>query len=446
MIERVMRLVLKPFTNLNSLEMLVQWLRLISSVLIVIFNIIVVLGPLSSPRSLYMSKLDTFSADITQGLFDVLRTNMESSGSTNINNGVGLTTSELLILTEYTATQVKDAPQFITVSLYGRCDCTFTTDELVGLDGKSYVVRNSTITCGCINVGSDYLFDYREVLSNLGLGIILDYAYSKDGSKMGLSDAYSKYINSLKRRKISVTNLLYAVLASEILITALTLWYYSIKGRYLNVFLERTLVHVISLLSFTVFICGLASIISLAWLNYKVQSRIKSELQAFGFSYHLGGTWFACLWMLAIFVSISCFVWSGLEWCIAENYEPYFEESNGIFLETQPQKQRLTSDPFADDQTVDSAGRSISNSSAKRNTRFVEARQVRSSGSLNALSRLNSSRAIRNKSFNQSQNPFEENDYALDEQYELQSIALRSSTDSDLNEQQVLQPSSTMHF
>lgn len=435
---------MRPFTNLNSLEMLVQWLRLISSVLIVIFNIIVVLGPFSSPRSLYMSKLDTFSADITQGLFDVLRTNMETSGSTNINNGVGLTTSELLILTEYTATQVKNAPQYITVSLYGRCDCTFTTDELIGVDGKSMTVRNSTITCGCINVGSDYLFDYREVLSNLGLGIILDYAYSKDGSKMGLSDSYSKYINVLKLRKITVTNLLYAVLAIEILITALTIWYYSIKGRHLNIFMERTLVHVISLLSFTVFICGLASIISLAWLNYKVQSRIKSELQAFGFSYHLGGTWFSCLWMLAIFVSISCFVWSGLEWCIVENYEPYPEEGKSVFLDTRTQKQRLTSDPFDDDQTVDLNERSYSGSSPNASTRYREARQVKSSGSLNALSRLNSTKAMKNNRLHQ--NPFEDDEYAMDEQYELQSIALRSSTDSDINEQQVLQPSSTMHF
>lgn len=441
MLERVMRLVLRPFTNLNSLEMLVQWLRLVSSLLIVVFNIIVVLGPFSSPRSLYMSKLDTFSADITQGLFDVLRTNMETTGSTNINNGVGLTTSELLILTEYTATQVRNAPQYITVSLYGRCDCTFTTEQQVLMDGRTIGMRNSSITCGCINVGSDYLFDYREVLSNLGLGIILDYAYSKDGSKMGLSDAYTRYINVLKRRKITVTNLLYAVLAMEILIIALAIWYYSIKGRHLNIFMERTLVHVISLLSFTVFVCSLASIISLAWLNYKVQSRIKSELQAFGFSYHLGGTWFACLWMLAIFVSISCLVWSGLEWCIAENHEPYSEEGRGIFLETRPQKELLTRDPFADEQPLEVNDRSVSSSST---CRLREARQHKSSGNQNALSKLSGGRSMKNN--NGHQNPFEDDDYAMDEQYELQSIALRSSTDSDLNEQQQIRPSSTMHF
>lgn len=429
---------MRPFTNLNSLEILVQWLRLISSGMVILLSGLVCLAPFTFPKSMYMSKLDAFSADITQGLFDVLRLNMETASLTSINNGVGLTTSELVILTEYTAQQVRSSPQYIVVSLYGRCDCTFTTEQMMDSKGRLYQVQNSTTMCDCIDTGSDYIFDYREVLSKLGLGIILDYAYSKDGSRMGLSTSYSKYINSLRSRKVTVTNLLYAIFVIELVKFCVTFWYYYIKGRFLNIFLEQFLVHTLSIFSLTVFICGLTSVISLAWLNYTVQARIKSELQSFGFSYHLGASWFTCLWMLAFFVSLSCFVWSGLEWCIAENYDPRTSDLKDGFLDRAEESQY--ENPFDDENVItgEDSNSASSRSGGKLSSSHTEDTGIHGSTSYNNMTRLDSSRIIRN--FKNKQ--FDD----TEEQFELQSITLRSSTDSDSSIQRVIQPSSTMHF
>ena len=148
-VSRVRDIITRPFQNLTALEKVVQWLRLGTTLLIISFGLALTVGPLSSPRTLYMSRLDTYSADITTGLFTVLRQSMEQSTSTEENNGVGLTTSELYILTAYTESQIKNVPQYITVSLYGRCDSTYTMVEVFDSEGNMHSVKNSTTKSTC---------------------------------------------------------------------------------------------------------------------------------------------------------------------------------------------------------------------------------------------------------------------------------------------------------
>lgn len=402
---------MKPFDNLTTLESLVQWLRLISSTLIIALGMVVTVGPLTSPNSLRMAQFDTRPADITKGLFDALKHAVEVFGSTDVNNGVGMTTSEIFILTEYTESQIQNIPQFITLNLYGRCDISYETKIIEESKGPTEV-RNSTVTEDCYRTGPNYIFDYRSVLSQLGLDIVLDYAYEKSSSSSE-SNNYNEYMSSTRKRKEEMVNLLYAVICLEFCILAMTFWYYIIKGRYINPFKERFLMHSISLLSFTVFICSLTSIISLNCINYNLRNRVKNELKSFGFSYGLGVSWLISMWFMAVFVIISTLVWSGLEWCISDSQD-YSDETQNNILSYEPgvfmdeSELRVSNDDFEDGELYRST---------------IDTSQT--SGLRRPANEYESDRA---------------------EELELQDLVLYSSEDSDLMMQRTIKPSSTMQF
>lgn len=405
---RIRKMLVKPFENLTALEALIMWVRLISSTLIIALGIAVTVGPAVRPDIFRSARFDTRPSDITRGLFDVLKEAVEVYGSTDVNNGVGLTTSEIYVLTEYTAGQIRNVPQFITISLYGRCDISYDTTNALDKNGNIIEVRNSSIVEVCYMTGLDYLFDYRQVLSQLGLDIVLDYAYDQDLSNpLGLSTSYNEYVEILRRRKINMVRLLYAVLCLETFIIFFTIWYYTIKGRLINPFKERILTHVISLLSLAVFICGLTGIISLTWLNYKLKGRIKSELDAFGFSFALGSPWFTCLWIFAFFIIVSTLVWSGLEWCLSDVEQPYNDGTQNGILGYEAGVFTGVEDPVA----------------------YNEGTDITESGNSGAVSRNNS---------------IGPNDRS--EEVELQDIELYSSDDSEFNLQRTVKPSTAMYF
>ncbi|CCK69088.1 Ecm7p KNAG_0B06620 [Huiozyma naganishii CBS 8797] len=447
----VRQAVRRPFENLTALERLVQVVRLVSTAVVIALVTVLCSGPAVFPQRFYMSRLDTFSSDIASGIFSALRGNIEtgsSGGSTEINNGVGLTTSELLILTSYTISQVRNVPQFITVSLYGTCDAWFasSTESMptFDTDGGFAKVTGSVVTYDCQYHGPDYLFDYREVLSNVGLDIVLDYAYNKDqtttGTTMGTgmstdgSKQYTSYIRRIRLLKERTIRLLYAVDGAECAILVLTVWYYYIRGRHISPVKEKVLLHGTSLLSLMVLVCGLTAVICLAWINYSVQDKIKVELEAFGFSYHLGGAWFTCLWVLAFFFGVSALMWSGLEWCIADSTTDAADcdgtANDAMILGLNPSYDDLDAtstlgataeleNPFAD--PVPAAARSL----ACNNKRI----------------------ASNNRN---SEDNDDGDDYDDSEAYELHSILLQSSDgeqpDDQYSVQHIVIPSSTMHF
>lgn len=313
-LRRLLKFLTKPFENLNALDRLIQIIRLSSSIVVLSMLLVLTLGSRSLPTLLYMGRLNTSSIDIAQGLFDVLQESVESYTASNINNGVGLTTSEILILTEYTASQIKEVPRYVVTSVYGWCKIHNETTEVdnSGDLSESATASNKTV---CFEKGAAYILDYRQLLETIGLDIILNYAY---GDSSGASSAYLEYISQNKQKKERMINLMYFVTCTQFFMIILQLWYYSIKGKSLNVLKEQLLVHGISFISLLIFVCTLIAVINLAIINLSLRSRVESELETFGMSYHLGGSWFTVLWLFAIFSCISCLVWSGLEWCVSD--------------------------------------------------------------------------------------------------------------------------------
>lgn len=437
--------------------------------MIILLGMIISILPYHRPQHLYMGRLSTLRADIANGVFTVLRDNLESNGSTDINNGVGLTTSEILVLTSYTFEQVQDIPAFILVTLYGRCDADYLTSPNnspnsnlnPGLDGddndndNSIDVNDTSVTDDwnsipdygtffvCQYRGPDYLFDYRTALSSVGLDIVLEYAYGAASPKQ---TSYDTYIGRIALLKQHVLKLFFATVSIQGLISVLTIWYYYIKGRRLNVFTEQFLTHVLSFLSLFVFIAGMISFISLLWINYSMQKKIAKELLAFGFSYHVGRAWTAIMIFWIFFVSISCLVWSGLEWCVTTNGtildgdgETFFNsnENNGKFNASS--SDNITSNGTG--ATFIRMNGSSASQTGKTNSSYLKLLPNRYDGSetnLSSTSAFTSTPSIGLGPGTQYRNintrlPDEilSND-ENDSEYELQSIEFRSSGDSNI--------------
>lgn len=422
------KFLIRPFQNLTALERFIQCVRIVSACGIVVLSFIVAIGPSAMPKNFYMSRLDTSSADITSGIFTVLRDSIETAGTSNINNGVGLTTSEILILTSYTASQVDNVPQYVMVSLYGRCDAFFSVAPDI-VDNDVHMIRNSTITTKCYMMGPDYIFDYREILKSFGLNIVLDYAYNKDqSSSSSSSSSYTAYIKRLRTLKSNVVSLLFAVGFIQLFVLVGMFSYYSIKGRYFKGIKERLLVHIISFLSLAVFVSGLVCVCTLAWINLSLQGKIKSELQAFGFSYHLGSSWFSCLWLLSVVLGVHCFVWSGIEWCVSASDAQPTDSTNDMIL-------GYKSGVFTDVNSVAQDDTSLNGQNSIITNIFAD------QGEIPSRDNTFTAKTLYKRNFGRSGS-------ISNEEYELQSITLNSS-DGDIDDnsfRNIVVPSSTMHF
>lgn len=454
-----------PFINLDVFERMVLAVRAFSIVVCISLSITLTAGSFSLPDRLYMSRLNTYSEEIVSGIFRVLSEAMESDASSNVNNGVGLTTSELYILTWYSARQVTQAPQYMTISLFGTCATYYTTiDNFTYSDYETYGSNdidmyhkhNSTVIRDCTVGGLGYILDYRDVMSTVGLEIVLDYAYS-DGD--GISDAighqYEDYIGWLRSSKQIYMILFFVVIFLEILALPLMTWYYFIKGRYMNPIRERILVHTLSFISFAILVIGWISLLYLVWLNYSVQKKIRDELESFGFEYKLGTAFFVILWTLMFFLFVFCMAWSGMEWCVSGSTvtdDAYLNETSADAammndnharallddisqsdLEEDRRDYSDEDDEFQDNETADFM-RSCNLKQAFQNSRHFGSRRTNTAGDLD------------DGEISEFDDFDRYNHGGSDEAFEMQSITLRSSTDSDALRRQTVVPSSSMMF
>ena len=304
---RVIKTASKPFENLGALDRLIQYMRLGSSIIVIVLVMVLTVGELTLPNKLYMGKLNTSSMEVAQGLFDALQSSVEATAANYVNNGVGLTTAEITILAEYTASQVRSSPQHIVTSVYGWCRIDNTSSS-------SPKYHNTT----CYTMGSTYVFDYRDLMRESGLNAILQYTYNSKDDFESYASSYETYMRRSRELKDRMIDLLYVAGTTQVAMLISTLWYYSVKGRSLNMTKQVVLVHSISILSLGACICALVSVINIVAMSLRVRSKIRSELYYLNISYHLGSVWFALLGLLAVFSCFSCTVWSGLEWCITE--------------------------------------------------------------------------------------------------------------------------------
>ncbi|ODV83323.1 hypothetical protein CANARDRAFT_189816, partial [[Candida] arabinofermentans NRRL YB-2248] len=316
----------KPFLNLNRRARTLQNARLGSGLIVLICLTLMICLPYMT-RRVYVAILDCAHVDVANGLFTALKTSVNENEYTSGSNF--LTTSEIEILAEYTAEQVRSAPQFITSNLMNWCFGSYNSTEGYNDENGKFLqsgVRNVFVQC--TKTDFHYVFDYRGELYTIGLNIILSYAYGDgDGSSTDSQTITSTanyvpdaaYMAELKRRRHTtktITVLIFFSLALNLGTFIMSLLYYGNRGLkkddHSMPMFTRQLLGILALISF---ITVTASVTLQTVLITTIRSKVESELGTFGLSLHLGAAWFSLAW-IALFMSFVCLCsWGGPIWC-----------------------------------------------------------------------------------------------------------------------------------
>lgn len=302
-----------------------------------------------------MSRINCAHLDLADGLYKTLRNSItapvkvqEMTGGTYELLGHSITTSELAILTQYAQENVAYAPQFITTSLWSYCFGYYDTYEETNKDGEVVVKKkNQSLVCQDLV----YTFDYRGVLTQAGLEIIIAYAYDNADEDTDQEDQedqdYENKVASRHHRFIMVRNSIIFACVSQLIVLGVSLVVYGNRNGEQDLSkTPRILLHVIglfSLASFASIMIGLGLVTRLLVIT---KQEVKSKLSDFGIVYYFGKTWFGLIWSSTLFALLSMCTWALPLWCAnpefpLEDYDDY-EDQEFIF---HP-KQRKTTTSF----------------------------------------------------------------------------------------------------
>lgn len=326
-------LIRKPFVNLTPRAKFVFALRFFSSLFLII-SLSSLISWNFGGDTMYIAKIDCNREDLATGLFTTIHASFKTADSM-------ITTSEINLLAQYTENKIKNTPEVIYSHMQYSCYKKYDAKKVFSFKGYDYnfdslddgtnqdtsTSSNDTITCG--KPKSDYVFDYRDELSKIGLNVILAYAYNAD---FVLGDRQSGFSNdvvykpdndyvktTIERRKQNTLCVvcLKIALAFSVLITLVTVVYYGLRTENEMDDSEYPLLwkHIIGALSLILFITVFMASISTLIIVLHMQQSIEIELATFGIKMKLGTWWFGILW-LSLWLSFASFlVWGGTVWC-----------------------------------------------------------------------------------------------------------------------------------
>lgn len=350
----------KPFVNLTPAARVLQLTRLLTSISVILFTIILIIGPNITPR-VYIIRLDCSHVDVSHGLFAALRSSADSNQNSLDSNGSGLTASEIEILSEYTQSRVSNAPQYILSGLSNWCFGNYNTTYTVDRFGKTRQNRKILFN-RCTSRDPNYVFDYRGELSTIGLNIILAYAYEDTQAMSNSTGSYvpdGPYSESVARRRdINKTLpglLLFSLsLHAIMLVAALGLYGNRVFDKDDHRFhpASRQLMAIGALAAFAT----TAVVISIVTGTYtSIRHAIGTELGDFGLSSHFGSVWFTIAWFDVVLSLISAASWGGPIWCGAPDKLALIEDDQEyIGTPVRRQKPQFTSHKTFSSDTKDS--------------------------------------------------------------------------------------------
>lgn len=323
----------RPFVNLNNRAKILFALRFFSS-LILFITLATLLSTKFRGNYMYIARIDCKRQDLANGLFSALQTNFKISNTL-------VTTSEIKLLAQYTENKVRDTPEVIYAHLEYSCYKQFDTISGFSFNGYEYDFdesdndgdynnqKNNTHTITCEIPSSHYTLDYRKELSQIGLNIILAYAYDADFSFVNQQNRFSNnvvykpsigYENSMvQRRKQSKICLAFLKisLALNALMTVGCVVYYGLRpdGEKDDSGYSFLWKNIVAGFSSFLFISVLTASLPMLILVVQMQKSVKAELSSFGIKLKLGPAWFGVLWFSLGLSFLLFLFWGGVIWC-----------------------------------------------------------------------------------------------------------------------------------
>ncbi|OBA22304.1 hypothetical protein METBIDRAFT_39711, partial [Metschnikowia bicuspidata var. bicuspidata NRRL YB-4993] len=302
----------RPFRGLTPAQKRLLLLRIGSS-LVAVCIAVVLYALRSYPSSLYVARINCSQLDVAAGLYQSLRSLMtetiisKGSGSNVLPIDLALTDSEVSILTQYAQTQVLNAPQAIVLGAQDWCTVNYATD----FAGRLRDYSNMSTTC--YEYGSLNFYDYRTLLLQNQLEIILAYAYESEDVQ---SAAYKERIQERSAR-YDVMRIMYAVqLALQVVLLAAGVFIYGTRGGAPD--LAHTSAVTLNAVALVALTAGSTMIVSTAIVLADLaamRAEIRRGLGDFGILMSVGPVFLALAAAALAVASLGMLAWIVPLWC-----------------------------------------------------------------------------------------------------------------------------------
>lgn len=301
----------RPFRNLTIPQRVLQFVRLGTGILTLVFTITLffIRGQTSSA---YIARINCSHLEVASGLYESLRTSISDSPSHDSNQlltDLTLTDSEITILTKYTQNQVSNAPQYI---LLGYSECCYIDYTTYFNSPEKHLHRNN-LTTHCESYYPYSMFDYRELLEDQGLAIILAYALK---TKIYNDTSYTNTVISRDKKFHALRIVAIVQFVAQILVLVSTIVVYSYRGpsKDLSLIPPITL-NFVAILSM---LAGLTMVASFSMVTQEIlamQRDVHNELSSFGIEMLKGRVFFTILCLNFAFACLCMLSWIIPLWC-----------------------------------------------------------------------------------------------------------------------------------
>lgn len=367
----IIQLFQRPFSNLSRRARIILWLRLVTLVLAIVFSTILLTA---DTFTLPVSIVHCEGAQVAAGLYDTLKKTSTAQNSF-------ITTSEIKLLASYIERQIEGTPEVLMEGLNSWCSLDYTYagidyEQLDQNDGDhvfrmDQIHSHKNLTVSCHSSGKIQTFDYRSQLSEIGLNIILAYAYnadfSSDDTKSQITHSSSPYAAS-KSYKRSLQHRENLAKKHQILIPIsigfeasilLGLFVYYAKRKpserddsgiafwIKNVFAVAATVNML---------LSIASVNYLFWLLSALAHSVNDELSSYGVSLEYGTGYIVVLifWLCS---TVGVFVeWSGPVWCNPRIKRAKTNARESVISNKGPQSSRASRHSLLSDTVDDEYG------------------------------------------------------------------------------------------
>lgn len=296
----------RPFHDLSIQQRILQFFRIGTSVLTIAFGL-TYLATSSDIRHLHLARINCAHLDVALGLYKSLRSSISSTGSFNqdllpVDND--LTDSEIHILTEYTEKQVADAAQYILIGNTEFCMISYTSKD---------ARKKGNFTEDCLSYTDFGIFDYRAIMLEAGLDIIMAYAYESNYQK---DDEYSRRLNARNRRfAVLKPVFIFQVLAQAAILVYGFVLYSNRRGTRDLSSIPTITINGLALLALAAgIIMMVASCIAINELRL-MKAEIAKGMSSYGVEMVLGSVFQALLWCTFSFSVLTMFLWGLPLWC-----------------------------------------------------------------------------------------------------------------------------------
>lgn len=308
-------------------RLLLLLIRLLTFVLIFTLVVTILVGSVRNTLHIYIQKLQFSHLNVARGLYDALANNAALMSSSGDPYSPGFTTSEIQVLVDYALAEFDASPQFVVSAIWGYCFGTFDSMGLSGdnLDSPVTDIHSDFRLLEC-KTFPDYYFNYRAILGQLGLTIVLEYAY--DGDYL-LDARYTSLMNQTRSITKIFPTCMEFVGAAQMAMCTFALAMYIIRKRGSNQ-LANVLEQINALLSLGCLVAILVAVLGITIVLSSLKSSVRSELGAFGITLHLGRVFFTIMWVLFVTSFFNFCVWGGVTWCTVpppENDEELYPDS-----------------------------------------------------------------------------------------------------------------------